>query len=194
MQGNRRWRLKWKCEEVKGNARVLKLTPSPACCIFDNGLSSPKKTCWFLLRTVSWTNCMALSSCQLCPGNAGYESLELWNDTGCAVKHELIFWKFLFHSFQGDALCMTLNTWVFRSLELRGRIHQAPVLAPGSKVQEFSLRVGGEWGVEEAPRVLFPWSMLKMGSQHCGRKYGATNHTSHLSLAGCLGSVWNLGL
>lgn len=84
---------------------------------------------------------------------------------------------------------MTLHTGVFRSLELRGRIHQPPVLAPGIKVQEFSLRVGGGWGVEEAPRVLFPWSVLKMGCQHCGRKYGATNHTSYLSLAVSLGSV-----
>lgn len=30
MQGNRRRKLKWKFEEVKGNASLLKLTPSPA--------------------------------------------------------------------------------------------------------------------------------------------------------------------
>lgn len=43
------------------------------------------------------------------PGNPGYESSELWNDTGCAVTRKVIFWKCLFPSFCGDALRLSLQ-------------------------------------------------------------------------------------
>lgn len=53
------------------------------------------------------------------PGNVGYESLELWNDTSNAVRQEIIFWKFLFRSFRGEALGMTFSACICWRQELK---------------------------------------------------------------------------
>jgi hypothetical protein len=140
------------------------------CQFLENGSSSPKNLVDSSFGSC-WASYLALSSLQW-PGKCGLWKFRIMKrhqlcGSTCAYLLKVSISQFP----RGCTLC-DIYFLRFRRLELKGR-KESPSTCFGPRQHPAS----HAWWWKGTPWGQGPQTMLKTGSQHCGRKYRVTNHT-----------------